>query len=182
MDELKIWVVLLLCNVFLWIFSSLIYFYYLGYQQGADDGYSNGWQEMRMTCDSVIDGYIDEISVCEDAWNVCQNATMNCLESYSAKLSECKTEINMCNFKIPEFLDIATDVVNYKPYHYPDWCCVQMSDMLAHKLNNRGWDAETIIGWYNGGRHTWVELTIQIEATTGQIIDPSVYREFYKED
>jgi len=84
---------------------------------------------------------------------------------------------------MPEFLDIADRVAFYRTYDYPEWACLNVSEMLIEELENIGYEAKLQHGYLNDKGHFWVILTkIPIEATSGEIIEPAEYKDNYEED
>ena len=100
--------------------------------------------------------------------------------------TEYKTEYITVEDK-PLFLQIAEEVANAHEYKPDVYDCTQFSYDLVKKLNEAGYEARRIKGYYLGNDdvqpHEWTKLTIYIESTTGQIIEPmEEYVKDYKED
>lgn len=95
---------------------------------------------------------------------------------------------------IINIIEIAEENANAHEWEYKVYDCTQFSTDLIKKLKEFGWNARMETGfWFDSGnncsqsnykrfkcRHDWVILEVPIEATTGKIIDPEIYKEQYK--
>jgi len=167
--------------------------YYSYYQGKADiEDYNSLMNITEILSNISVKCYSDyrnltvENSMLYDSLNSCG---INSAVNYSLcwnELLDTRTLLNQCTASQPEFLSVASDVANYKPYSYPDWACYQMSMMLIGKLNNMGYDAEIRTGYHCSGlncsRHSWVMLNdVPIEATKGVVISPDDYKSYHRE-
>lgn len=81
----------------------------------------------------------------------------------------------------PSFLTIAEEVATDHNYKKDVYDCTQFSDDLVRQLKAEGWEARKNIGFFNGKLHEWVIIDINIEATSGRVIEPRVFEKYYRD-
>lgn len=76
---------------------------------------------------------------------------------------------------------IASDVSSAHKYNSKTYNCVNFSNDLIKALEDAGYMAWRIEGYYGVTGHAWVMMGLPIEATTGEVISPEEYKKYYTE-
>lgn len=93
----------------------------------------------------------------------------------------------------PFYNDVIKEIISNDSND--SWVCLDYAEKLNEKLKEKGYNSRVVTGWYDKGiyyehigaietdvigyytGHAWVEVTIQIEATTGSEINPEQIKE-----
>jgi hypothetical protein len=83
----------------------------------------------------------------------------------------------------PSFVSIADKVADEHTYDINSYNCVDFSEELVERLEAKGWSARTVTGNYDGQPHEFVVIEkVYVEATSGLILEPSIFNKYYELD
>ena len=131
---------------------------------------------------------------CEDRINevriACQFEKDSLANDLKSEIEELNNSLSLCYNSKPLFQTIAEDFAASHEYT-EDYVCANFTHDLVRILRAVGYDAYYIKGyalWCNPEedpiyhcRHDWTRVCVNIESTTGEILDPDYYRKNYDE-
>jgi len=95
-----------------------------------------------------------------------------------------------CDSKIPQHQLIANNLLEEEIYRLDFYDCSEFSEELSSRLDDAGYNTKECIGWLKAKndtqlypilkKHRWIRLELNIESTTGKIIEPVDYFERYE--